>query len=59
MIALTSRISILIDIAGMDKSTVLNHLARKWKKTHPNYWIVKIDLNELDKIEIIWIKLFK
>jgi energy-coupling factor transporter ATP-binding protein EcfA2 len=50
----TTRISILIDVAGMGKSTILNYLAQLLKKANPNFWIIKIDLNdctnELEKI---------
>jgi hypothetical protein len=55
MISMMQRISILIDIAGMGKSTVLNQVAQKLKKRHGNHWVVKVDLNdftsELDEVE--------
>jgi thymidylate kinase len=55
MISMTQRISILIDIAGMGKSTVLNQLAQKLKKKYENHWVVKVDLNdhtsELEEVE--------
>jgi energy-coupling factor transporter ATP-binding protein EcfA2 len=51
----STRAIILIDIAGMGKSTVLNHLAQLLKENHANNWIAKIDLNdhtsELEKIK--------
>ncbi len=46
MVDLPQRISILIDIAGMGKSTVLNCLAQQIKKKNPNYFVIKIDLND-------------
>ncbi len=39
------RISIITDVAGMGKSTLLNYLARKLKKSHPSFWVTKVDLN--------------
>jgi hypothetical protein len=46
MIAITQRLSILIDIAGMGKSTVLNQLAQQLKAKYENHWVVKVDLND-------------
>jgi hypothetical protein len=46
MTELKSKDSILIDIAGMGKSTVLNHLAQQLKKKNANHWVVKVDLND-------------
>ncbi len=40
------RVSIIIDVAGMGKSTLLNYFARKLKKSHPNHWVMKVDLND-------------
>jgi hypothetical protein len=54
MISKTPRISIVIDVAGMGKSTVLNQLAQKLKKKYANHWVIKVDLNdytnELDEV---------
>jgi hypothetical protein len=54
MISMTPRTSILIDIAGMGKSTVLNQLAQQLKKKNADHWVVKVDLNdhttELDQV---------
>jgi hypothetical protein len=54
--SLSARVSILVDVAGMGKSTVLNFLAQLLKKSQPNFWIIKIDLNdctnELEKVSI-------
>jgi hypothetical protein len=46
MTSMTQRISILIDIAGMGKSTFLNQLAQKLKEKHGIHWVVKVDLND-------------
>ncbi len=45
----SSRVSILIDIAGMGKTTVLNHLAEQMKERYPHHWIINIDLKRLHK----------
>jgi energy-coupling factor transporter ATP-binding protein EcfA2 len=42
----SSKAYILTDMAGTGKSTVLNYLAQLLKKSHPDYWILKIDLND-------------
>jgi hypothetical protein len=55
MITMAQKVSILIDIAGMGKSTVLNHLAQQLKEKNENHWVVKVDLNdftsELDEVK--------
>jgi hypothetical protein len=55
MISMMQRISILIDIAGMGKSTFLNQLAQKLKKKNTDHCVIKVDLNdftsELDEVE--------
>ncbi len=48
-VSASAKISILIDIAGMGKTTLLNYLARELKKSRPNYWITKIELNDFTK----------
>jgi ABC-type dipeptide/oligopeptide/nickel transport system ATPase subunit len=35
-----------VDVAGMGKSTILSYLARLLKKSQPNFWVLKIDLND-------------
>jgi hypothetical protein len=44
--SVSARISIIIDVAGMGKSTLLNYLAQKIKKAHQNFWVTKVDLND-------------
>jgi hypothetical protein len=50
----SSKVSILCDVAGMGKSTVLNHIAQQLKTDHAEKWISKVDLNdytsELDEV---------
>ncbi len=46
MITIAQKLSILVDIAGMGKSTVLNQLAKLLKKKYVNHWVVKVDLND-------------
>jgi ABC-type enterochelin transport system ATPase subunit len=46
MITIPTRVSILVDVAGMGKSTILSYLARLLKKSQPNFWVLKIDLND-------------
>ena len=36
---------IMIETAGMGKSTVLTHLSLEIKKANPHFWVVRIDLN--------------
>jgi hypothetical protein len=43
---LPSRVSVLVDVAGMGKSTALDRQAQLLKKKHPHKWIMKINLND-------------
>jgi hypothetical protein len=60
IIGYSSRIMILVDIAGMGKSTILNHLAFQIKSQFPYKWVVKIDVNdytkELENIKLVDLK---
>jgi hypothetical protein len=42
----SKRLIILIDVAGMGKTTILNYLAQEIKKNLPTNWVAKIDLND-------------
>jgi hypothetical protein len=46
IISLSAKIMILIDEAGMGKTTVLNYLAHQLKIRNPNSWIMKIDVHD-------------
>jgi len=41
-----NRIMLIADIAGMGKSTLLTHLAKRIKQKFPAHWLVRIDLND-------------
>lgn len=43
------KLHILSDIAGMGKSTVLSHLAHKFKNLSPSTWVVQIRLRDISK----------
>jgi ABC-type phosphate/phosphonate transport system ATPase subunit len=45
-ISSSTRVSILVDVAGMGKSTLLNYLAQKIKKIQQFFWVTKVDLND-------------
>jgi ankyrin repeat protein len=40
-----NRIILIIDEAGMGKSTLLSHLAKETQKRHPDVWIVRVNIN--------------
>jgi len=44
------RVILVTDEPGMGKSTLLTHLAWKTRKSHPNIWIVRVNINNYTKI---------
>jgi hypothetical protein len=44
------RIILVTNEAGMGKSTLLTHLAQKTRDSHPDMWVVRVNINNYTKI---------
>jgi len=44
------RVILVTDEPGMGKSTLLTHLARETRKSHPSMWIVRVNINNYTRI---------
>jgi hypothetical protein len=44
------RVTFVIDEPGMGKSSLLTHLARETHKSHPDMWIVRVNINNYTRI---------
>jgi ABC-type cobalamin/Fe3+-siderophores transport system ATPase subunit len=50
LLEVEGRVVFLIDEPGMGKSTLLTHLAKETRKSHPDIWIVRVNINNYTRI---------
>ena len=44
-----NKVTVISDVAGMGKSTVMTSIAAEMKRSYPDSWIIRVDLNDCTK----------